>query len=340
MKQKTNMELQQLLKQASQALRSGDKQASRHWAAKAAALDGKDERAWILLGMLGSSRASLEYFSTALKINPISKRARQGMRWAVRRGLSNGILDENSAQDYLASIKPYPPKKSIFAQVVRFASLASFILIVGFIGMWMWAGTPDLLQLAFQVQNAKAMALNAPVEPPLPTPTNTPAPTSTPLPSPTSTPEPTQTPLPSATATLAPTAVPTEPPVQISMPSEVSERDRWIDVDLTKQVLTAYEGSVAVRSFIVSTGTSQYPTVTGEYKTYVKYESAPMSGPGYYLPGVPYIMYFYRGYGIHGTYWHDNFGTPMSHGCVNMTIDDSRWVYEFAPLGTWVNVHN
>ena len=43
-----------------------------------------------------------------------------------------------------------------------------------------------------------------------------------------------------------------------------------------------------------------------------------MSGPGYYLPGVPYVMYFYQGYGLHGTYWHDNFGQPMSHGCVNL----------------------
>ena len=98
-------------------------------------------------------------------------------------------------------------------------------------------------------------------------------------------------------------------------------------------------GKNAVKSFVVSTGTWQYPTVTGQYQIYVKYEAAPMSGPGYYLPGVPYIMYFYRGYGVHGTYWHDNFGTPMSHGCVNMTVEDSKWMFEFAQVGTWVNVH-
>jgi lipoprotein-anchoring transpeptidase ErfK/SrfK len=64
-----------------------------------------------------------------------------------------------------------------------------------------------------------------------------------------------------------------------------------------------------------------------------------MAGPGYYLSDVPNVMYFYKGYGLHGTYWHNNFGTPMSHGCVNFTIPDSSWVFNFASVGTVVNVH-
>ena len=64
-----------------------------------------------------------------------------------------------------------------------------------------------------------------------------------------------------------------------------------------------------------------------------------MAGPGYYLPDVPYTMYFYRGYGLHGTYWHNNFGTPMSHGCVNMRTPDARWLFYWAPLGILVNIH-
>jgi len=59
----------------------------------------------------------------------------------------------------------------------------------------------------------------------------------------------------------------------------------------------------------------------------------------YYLPDVPYTMYFYDGYGIHGTYWHDNFGTPMSHGCVNMRTSEAAWLFDFADVGTLVNVH-
>jgi lipoprotein-anchoring transpeptidase ErfK/SrfK len=114
---------------------------------------------------------------------------------------------------------------------------------------------------------------------------------------------------------------------------------RWIDVDLTNQMVYAYEGDYVVNSFLVSTGTWMTPTVTGQYNIYVKYRAAPMSGPGYYLPDVPYIMYFYKGYGLHGTYWHSNFGTPMSHGCVNLRTDEAAWLYNWASVGTLVNIH-
>jgi lipoprotein-anchoring transpeptidase ErfK/SrfK len=104
-------------------------------------------------------------------------------------------------------------------------------------------------------------------------------------------------------------------------------------------MLYAYEGDIIVASYLVSTGVPAFPTVLGQYHIYVKYEYTDMAGPGYYLPDVPYTMYFYRGYGIHGTYWHNNFGTPMSHGCVNMRTPDARWMFYWAPLGTLVNVH-
>ena len=79
------------------------------------------------------------------------------------------------------------------------------------------------------------------------------------------------------------------------------------------------QGDTLVRTFLVSTGTWLHPTVTGTFYIYVKYRFANMAGPGYYLPNVPYVMYFYKGYGLHGTYWHHNFGHPMSHGCVNLS---------------------
>jgi lipoprotein-anchoring transpeptidase ErfK/SrfK len=130
-----------------------------------------------------------------------------------------------------------------------------------------------------------------------------------------------------------PTAAPYNPP-------QVAGGARWIDVDLSQQRVYAYEGDVLMNSFIVSTGTWQTPTVTGEFRIWVKVRSQAMTGPGYYLPDVPYVMYFYKDYGLHGTYWHNNFGTPMSHGCVNLTIPDAEWLYNFASVGTVVNVHN
>jgi lipoprotein-anchoring transpeptidase ErfK/SrfK len=114
---------------------------------------------------------------------------------------------------------------------------------------------------------------------------------------------------------------------------------RWIDIDLSSQRVTAYDGDEAVRTFIVSTGTSAHPTVSGQFRVYTKLYATDMAGPGYYLPDVPYTMYYYRGYAIHGTYWHSNFGTPMSHGCVNLYTPDAQWMFDFASIGTLVNVH-
>lgn len=106
--------------------------------------------------------------------------------------------------------------------------------------------------------------------------------------------------------------------------------EKWIDVNLTTQRLVAYEGERAVFSAIVSTGTAAHPTVTGRYRIQRKYRYDDMSYSGYYyLPDVPYVMYFYSGYAIHGTYWHNNFGTPMSFGCVNLTVSDAQWLFEW-----------
>jgi lipoprotein-anchoring transpeptidase ErfK/SrfK len=114
---------------------------------------------------------------------------------------------------------------------------------------------------------------------------------------------------------------------------------RWIDVNLSTQRLTAYQGNTAVFSALVSTGLPRTPTVVGRFKIYTKLRSTRMSGPGYDLPGVPYTMYFYKGYGIHGTYWHNNFGRPMSHGCVNMRTQDAGWLFNWASIGTPVVTH-
>jgi lipoprotein-anchoring transpeptidase ErfK/SrfK len=162
--------------------------------------------------------------------------------------------------------------------------------------------------------------------------TLTPTPTNTPTATPTATPTPTDTPTPTQTNT----PLPTDPP---SSPPSVGSGEKWIDIDLSSQQLFAYEGQTVVRSFVVSTGTWQYPTPVGRFYVWIKLRTTDMSGPGYYLPDVPYTMYFYKGYGIHGTYWHDNFGTPMSHGCVNMRTDEAGWLFDWAYVGILVNVH-
>jgi len=114
---------------------------------------------------------------------------------------------------------------------------------------------------------------------------------------------------------------------------------RWIDVDLSNQVLTAYEGNTPMFSTLISSGL-MFPTPTGTYSVLYHVASQRMTGPDYDLPGVPWIMYFTnRGHAIHGAYWHNNFGQPMSHGCINMRVDEAQWVYNFTPNGAPVVVH-
>jgi LysM repeat protein len=113
---------------------------------------------------------------------------------------------------------------------------------------------------------------------------------------------------------------------------------KQVVVDLSDQMTYAYENGQLLRSTAVSTGLYGTPTVQGDFHVYLKYDSQLMSGPGYYLPGVPYVMYFYKGYSLHGTYWHSNFGQPMSHGCVNMPTPEAQWFYNWAEIGTPVHV--
>ena len=133
---------------------------------------------------------------------------------------------------------------------------------------------------------------------------------------------------------------PSAPPASQPAPAPVAGYgEKWIDINLTTQTVTAYQGQTPVYTARASTGTWATPTVVGTFSIYVKYASTTMSGPGYYLTNVPHTMYFYRGYGIHGAYWHNNFGTPMSHGCVNLSLPDAEWFYNWAPVGTKVVSH-
>ena len=130
------------------------------------------------------------------------------------------------------------------------------------------------------------------------------------------------------------------PTSSVSNPATSVSGRKWIDIDLSRQRLTAYVGNTPVLSTAVSTGLPRTPTPRGRFSIRYKVRSQTMSGPGYYFPGVPWVMFFYGSYSIHGTYWHNNFGHPMSHGCVNMRPAEAQWLYNWAPVGTPVIVHN
>jgi lipoprotein-anchoring transpeptidase ErfK/SrfK len=122
-------------------------------------------------------------------------------------------------------------------------------------------------------------------------------------------------------------------------PDRGTTPERWIDVNLTAQTLIAYEGKRAVFTTRVSSGRPGTPTVTGSHRIYVKIPSKTLTGPGYRYPGVPYVMFFYKDYAIHSAYWHNNFGLPVSHGCVNVSTPDAAWLYKWARVGTRVVTH-
>lgn len=116
--------------------------------------------------------------------------------------------------------------------------------------------------------------------------------------------------------------------------------ERWVSIDLSTQRLIAWKGNRAVYAVIVSTGKASTPTRLGTFRIQTKYRTARMTGPGYDVPDVPYTMYYDGGMAIHGAYWHNKFGTPVSHGCTNVAVNHAKWLFEWASVGTPVIVHN
>ncbi|MBV7337084.1 LysM peptidoglycan-binding domain-containing protein [Chloroflexi bacterium TSY] len=119
-----------------------------------------------------------------------------------------------------------------------------------------------------------------------------------------------------------------------------TQTEKWIDVNLSQQRVVAYNGTRPVKSFIISSGLPDTPTVTGTFRIWAKTPLQDMfsgnraSGYAYYLNDVPWVQYFHQDYAFHGTYWHNNFGQPMSRGCINMRSTDAKWLYEWATPST------
>ncbi|MCC6790090.1 MAG: L,D-transpeptidase [Thermomicrobiales bacterium] len=134
--------------------------------------------------------------------------------------------------------------------------------------------------------------------------------------------------------------------INVSGPGPIQGGYKEIVISISAQSLWAYEGGSLVVSTLVSTGTGEVPeTVTpiGFYSVHTKLLSQTMEGTisneFYSVPDVPWVMYFdWAGNAIHGAYWHNNFGTPMSHGCVNLPLDVAEFLYGWAPEGTAVTV--
>lgn len=312
----------EVISRAKIALKDGDLEEVRRNIDLALYLDPGNEESYLILAAICDPLESIEHLNKALEINPDSPRARKGMLWAAKRLREH--QNHKAEKELRESQKKRAEKKKS-----RWRGLSFFFLLISFGGLilyWLSLPAPGAEAAVHNVSRPK----NALVKPTL-TPTMTPTPTVTPTPTPTRTP----TPVP-----VADTSYGAYYYHSWDIPEEVSgANDFWIEVDLSAQMLFAYRGDQIINSFLVSTGTQDHPTVTGAYKIYAKHYTYTMVGPGYNLPDVPYSLFFHKGYSIHGTYWHSNFGTPMSHGCVNMNTADAAWIYDQAVIGTYVFVH-
>jgi hypothetical protein len=119
---------------------------------------------------------------------------------------------------------------------------------------------------------------------------------------------------------------------------ETVDTELWVGIDLYEQIVIAYEGATPIFATLISTGLDRWPTYEGTFHIYYRNPREFMTwgtvGDDYYqLEEVPWTMFFDEGRALHGAYWHDGLGYRRSHGCVNMSITDARWMYE------WVAEH-
>lgn len=129
-----------------------------------------------------------------------------------------------------------------------------------------------------------------------------------------------------------------------TIPPEGVATGRWMDVNLEEQTLAVYENSELVFATMIATGVQPFWTRPGIFQISEKKETETMrnSDPAdfYFLENVPFTMYFDGARALHAAYWRTRFGYPQSHGCVNLSVGDARWVFDWANVGDWVLVHD
>jgi lipoprotein-anchoring transpeptidase ErfK/SrfK len=137
---------------------------------------------------------------------------------------------------------------------------------------------------------------------------------------------------------IAPTLIAQADTIATTVRRLKQSKQRWIEINLSSQRLIAREGRTPVYAILISTGKALTPTKTGVFAIQTRNRTARMRGTDYDIADVPYTMYYDGNYAIHGAYWHHRFGTPVSHGCVNLAVDHAGWLFNWAKIGTPVVV--
>jgi hypothetical protein len=129
------------------------------------------------------------------------------------------------------------------------------------------------------------------------------------------------------------------------VPPEGVDNGRWLEVNLYEQTISVYDQGQLVFATLTASGIEPFWTRPGLFQIYDKLNATPMRGAfeadrsdAYYLEDVPWTMYYDKARALHGAYWHNSFGSVRSHGCVNLSVGDARWLFDWATEGDWVYV--
>ncbi len=364
----------QALKQATNALQRGDKHAARAWAQLAASLAPNMEEPWLILAAVARPHASIAYLERALQINPESKRARAGLVWAHQQHARQQPQPRRLVPPASTRINPTIQKARPALQVPpkalagRRVSIPLMLLVVAVCLIAVWAFWPAagssvsaaILGNPVSSQDSHILSwlpagLLKPTDTSTPSPTSTPTATASPTPIPTDTSTPTPLPTDTATSTPSPTSTATPPPTDTPQPAVVQQAaapqvpaggKKLIVVSISQQRVYAYQGGVLVYSFIASTGSGN-STRTGTFSILDKMPRAYGSTWDFWMPD--WMGIYYAGDledGFHslpllrdGTrLWGDSLGTPVTFGCIVLGIQDSKTLYNWATVGTTVQI--
>jgi lipoprotein-anchoring transpeptidase ErfK/SrfK len=367
----------QVLNQAINALQRGDKHAARTWAQIAVALLPDIEEPWLILAAVAKPQASIAYLERALAINPESTRARAGLVWAhqqharqqtqpIRRVVpsSSGTAGQStpissttpSGQTVFQTPSKAPPRRRILIPILLVVLTACLIAVAAFWPVADSSVSAAILGNPGSSQDNQILAwlpagLVKPTDTPLltasPTTIATPSPTPFPPSSSTPTPGPTDTAAPTSTATARPTETPSPTIMQPVAAQQIPQGgQKLIVVSISQQHVYAYQGGVLVYSFVASTGSGN-STRTGTFSILDKIPKAYGSTWNFWMPD--WMGIYYAGGledGFHSLpllnngqrLWGNSLGTPVTYGCIVLGIQDSETLYDWAEIGTTVQI--
>ncbi|MFZ1040182.1 MAG: L,D-transpeptidase family protein [Anaerolineales bacterium] len=346
--------LSQILQRAKEALQRGEKHEARYWAQIAASMAPNAEEPWLILAAVANPRASIAYLERALEINPNSEHVRAALNSARRKQLNEEtLLVSQEANIPPAQVEALPQPNPVVQKERRFLYIPTplrfliLALFLGAISAFFWAGS-SFSALAAAHSRIGTSSQDSQIhywsQADLPKPTYTPSPTA--AFTPTESPFPTSSM--SATSILTAAPVPTNP----TQPSdgallEPGSAEKLIIVSIHEQHLYAYQGSKLIYSFVISTG-SNNSTVAGTYHILDKIPNAYGWNWNFWMPdwmGIYYVGSLENGFHAlplldNGQrLWGDEIGTPVTYGCVVLGIADAQTLYDWAEVGTSVQIN-